>query len=241
MTLFRDLAEVFQRLERTSSNTALVSILAAFLSKLTPDEARAVAYLLRGEVAAPFAAQEIGMAERMVMRAMAEANAVPQRRVERLLATTGDLGTVAEDLSRGNRGRTRALLSVFEELRTIARIEGCIKSSRPMRLSQHIVSAKVADVERYFRDALAKGAEGVMIKAANGPYQAGKDAWLIPSFFVAFPYLACAAVCFPSAIGQNRVEANPLHGSCHQKSRGPKLAVDLICLKALREADALVK
>lgn len=88
MTPFRDLAEVFQRLERTSSNAALVSILAAFLSKLTPDEARAVAYLVRGEVAAPFAGQEIGMADRMVMRALAEAYAVPERRVERLLATT---------------------------------------------------------------------------------------------------------------------------------------------------------
>jgi DNA ligase 1 len=36
----------------------------------------------------------------------------------------------------------------------------------------------VADVERYFRDALAQGAEGVMIKAASGPYQAGKRGWL---------------------------------------------------------------
>jgi DNA ligase-1 len=124
MTPFRDLAEVFQRLERTSSNAALVSILAAFLSKLTPDEARAVAYLVRGEVAAPFAAREIGMAERMVMRAVAEAYAVPERRVERLLAITGDLGTVAEQLARSKRRRPKTILSIFEELRSIARISG---------------------------------------------------------------------------------------------------------------------
>ena len=33
-------------------------------------------------------------------------------------------------------------------------------------------------VERYFREALAYGAEGVVIKAADGPYQAGKRGWL---------------------------------------------------------------
>ncbi len=50
MTSFRELAEVFQRLEHTSSNTALINILATFLSQLSPDEARAVAYLIRGEL-----------------------------------------------------------------------------------------------------------------------------------------------------------------------------------------------
>jgi len=42
LVLFRELAEVLQRLERTSSNNALIDTLAAFLSKLNPEEARAV-------------------------------------------------------------------------------------------------------------------------------------------------------------------------------------------------------
>lgn len=124
MRAFRELAEVLQRLERTSSSSALIAILAAFLAKLSPDEARAVAYLLRGEVAAPFTSLEIGMAERMVARAMAEAYAVSQRRVEALLATTGDLGTAAETLAGAKRGRAKTILSVFDELQDIARASG---------------------------------------------------------------------------------------------------------------------
>jgi len=50
MILFRDL---------------LVGIVATFLSRLNQDEAKAVAYLVRGEVAAPFESLEIGIAERM--------------------------------------------------------------------------------------------------------------------------------------------------------------------------------
>ena len=40
------------------------------------------------------------------------------------------------------------------------------------------MSATVAGVERYFHEAVAYGAEGVVIKAATGPYQAGKRGWL---------------------------------------------------------------
>jgi len=95
MHAFRELAEVFQKLERTSSSLTLITILAEFLSGLNPDEAKAVAYLLRGELAPAFESLEIGMAERMVVRAVADAYTVPEQRVERLLTTTGDLGTVA--------------------------------------------------------------------------------------------------------------------------------------------------
>ena len=124
MHAFRELAEVFQKLERTSSSLTLITILAEFLSGLNPDEAKAVAYLLRGELAPAFESLEIGMAERMVVRAVADAYTVPEQRVERLLTTTGDLGTVAETLAGAKRGRAGSILSVFGELQKIARASG---------------------------------------------------------------------------------------------------------------------
>ena len=124
MRAFREFAEVLQKLERTSSSSMLVALLAEFLSRLDPDEAKAVAHLLRGELAPPFEALEIGMAERMVVRAVADAYTVSEQRVERLLATTGDLGTVAEILAAAKRGRAASILYVFDELRNIARIAG---------------------------------------------------------------------------------------------------------------------
>lgn len=69
MHTFSELADVCEKLERTSSSLAMVNTLAGFLSKLSPDEAKAVAYLLRGEITAPFEAREFGMGERMVARA----------------------------------------------------------------------------------------------------------------------------------------------------------------------------
>ena len=162
MVLFRELAEVLQRLERTSSNTALIGTLAAFLSKLNPEEARAVAYLLRGEVAAPFAGQEIGMADRRVMRAVADAYALSERRVEKLLAATGDLGTVAEQLAHGKRGRAKTILSVFEELRSIARISGEGSQQRKCtRLSKLVSAASGVEAKYILRTVLGSHRIGV--------------------------------------------------------------------------------
>jgi hypothetical protein len=64
------------------------------------------------------------MAERMVVRAVVDAYTVPPQRVERLLTTTGDLGTGAETLAAAERGRAASILYVFDELRNTARIAG---------------------------------------------------------------------------------------------------------------------
>lgn len=180
MRAFRELAEVFQKLEHTSSNSALVSILAAFLSKLNPDEAKAVAYLLGGEVAAPFETQEIGMAERMAMRAVAEAYSVSEQRVERLLSTAGDLGTAAENLAGAKRGRAAAILHVFDQLKKIARISG--KGSQHQkcaRLAQLLFGASGVEAKYILRTVLGSHRIGVadmtFLRALAKAYTGGTE------------------------------------------------------------------
>jgi DNA ligase 1 len=57
-------------------------------------------------------------------------------------------------------------------------LQGCLKEKRRVRLSNHIVTSNIAAVDSYFREALAYGAEGVVIKSAESPYLAGKRGWL---------------------------------------------------------------
>ena len=162
MQAFRQLAEVFQKLERTSSSLTLVTLLAEFLSRLNPNEARAVAYLLRGELAPPFASLEIGMAERMAVRAVADAYSVPQQRVERLLTTTGDLGTVAETLAGAKRGRAASILFIFDELRSIAGIVGKgSQAEKCKRLAWLLSSASAVEAKYIVRTVLGAHRIGV--------------------------------------------------------------------------------
>ena len=61
-------------------------------------------------------------------------------------------------------------------------LQHCIKQSGLIRLSKYTVSNDIAVVKSYFREALAYGAEGIVIKSADGPYQAGKRGWLWVKF-----------------------------------------------------------
>jgi len=162
MRTFRELTATFQKLERTASNSALVAALAAFLAKLNPDEAKAVAYLVRGEVAAPFAAREIGMAERLVMRTVADAYAVSQNRVEKLLAASGDLGTVAENLAGGRRGRGISILAVFGQLQKIAGISGAgSQQQKRVKLGQLLAALSGLEAKYVVRAVLGTHRIGV--------------------------------------------------------------------------------
>lgn len=162
MRAFRELAETFGKLERTSSSTALVATLAAFLSKLTPDEAKAVAHLVRGEVAAPYDTMEIGMAERTAVRAVADAYGLTPQRVDRLLAAAGDLGTAAENLARGRRGRVFSILHVFDELRKIAAISGKgSQQRRHARLVQLLMRSSGLEAKYLLRTLLGSHRIGV--------------------------------------------------------------------------------
>jgi DNA ligase 1 len=182
MTPFGELAEVFQKLEQTSSNTALITILANFLSRLNPDEARAVAYLLRGEVAAPFESLEIGMAERMALRTVADAYGISEQRVEKLLAKAGDLGTVVQGLAGGKRGHPITIIRVFGQLQKIARISGQgSQQQKSARLVQLLSGAPGIEAKYMLRTVLGTHRVGVadmtFLRALAKAYTGKTENW----------------------------------------------------------------
>ena len=120
---FSRLARTFDELERTSSSTAMIGILARFLPKLPSADVGYTAHLLSGSVGPSFSAPEFGMAGKMVARAVAQACNVPAERVQRLAVQSGDLGDVAERLSSGRRSGL-TIAAVFVSLTRIARVAG---------------------------------------------------------------------------------------------------------------------
>jgi DNA ligase-1 len=124
---FARLAHTFEKLEKTSSRLALIAILAELFRLIdSPDELAIVCYLLQGRVAPFFEALEIGMAEKTVARSIAIAYHVTPEHVFTLYATLGDLGLVAEQISKeaGNVSHTLSVDDVFQGLKTIAQTSG---------------------------------------------------------------------------------------------------------------------
>lgn len=121
---FNQLADYFNRLEFTSSRNAMVEILASLFKETSAEEIDRVAYLTQGRVAPLYEPVELGMAEKMVLKAIEKAfEASPEKAVQ-LFKKTGDLGQTAQSLSHLSHLSHLRVGEVFEKLLEIARTGG---------------------------------------------------------------------------------------------------------------------
>ena len=100
---FSKLAYYFEKLELTSSRLILIDILSQLFNEVKADEIGQVVYLLQGRVAPFYEPIEIGMSEKLVAASLARAYGVDREQVLKEYGRVGDLGIVAEKLSRGKR------------------------------------------------------------------------------------------------------------------------------------------
>ena len=115
--LYSDLAETFDRLESTGSRLEMTSILADFLRRADKGELRSIVYLSQGKLHPDFVPGVLGMADRLVMKAIAKASGNPDEKVEKLTIETGDLGQVAETMI-----SKKKQMALFSEELTVARV-----------------------------------------------------------------------------------------------------------------------
>ena len=120
-------AEAYRDLERSSGRIVLIERLAE-LFRQTPDELLpTVALLCQGQIAPDFAGVELGMAERLAARAVAQAVGTTAEQVLAGAREVGDLGLTAEQLLQEldpERAATLEVGVVFEGLHEIAQAEG---------------------------------------------------------------------------------------------------------------------
>ncbi|MDQ2942532.1 MAG: ATP-dependent DNA ligase [Candidatus Dormibacteraeota bacterium] len=123
MTL-SELSGYLDRLEATSSRNELVKTLAELYQKSSPEEIQPLTYLIQGRLVPFFEPVEIGLGEKLVMAAIAEAFAVPRDQVEKLFGSVGDLGLVAAKLAGHGSGKPVPVIEVHRRLMEIAGAAG---------------------------------------------------------------------------------------------------------------------
>lgn len=125
---FTQLAVYFEKLEGISSRLQLTDTLASLLCELKPEEIADVVYLTQGRVAPAFKPIEIGMGEKLVAQALAEAFGVERSQVLDHYGRLGDLGLAAQSLAKEHQGSHKAadlsVSYVVSSLREIARATG---------------------------------------------------------------------------------------------------------------------
>jgi len=114
---YSELSELYTRLEGTTLKTLKTRLVADFL-KRTPDEIlEMVPYLILGKVFPDWDERELGIGEKLLMKAVSMATGVPERELEDSVRDTGDLGeSVALALKR------KRQKSFFSQPLTIKRV-----------------------------------------------------------------------------------------------------------------------
>ena len=126
---FRDFAETAYELENTSSRLAMIEILSKLFKKADSNSIQKLIYLLQGRVAPPFEGIEVGVGEKFVEKAIANATGYTVSQVESLFRKTGDLGVATEQLLQKKKqmalsAETLSVDDVFDTLLKMAKTSG---------------------------------------------------------------------------------------------------------------------
>ncbi|HWN60115.1 MAG TPA: hypothetical protein VNO25_05545, partial [Streptosporangiaceae bacterium] len=124
---YQTVAEAYRDLEQVSGRLALIERLAALLAQTPGELLPTVCYLCQGLIAPEFAGVDLGLAEKLAVRAVATATGAGPEQVAASVRETGDLGQAAElMLTATAAGRPASLqvTVVVDTLHQVADAEG---------------------------------------------------------------------------------------------------------------------
>lgn len=121
------LAQSLQKLEKTSSRNEMTKILSDVFREADADEIDKICYLLLGELVPAYRGIEFSMAEKMMVRVIAEAYGKKLEEAAKKYKSLGDLGSVAYELSSNSKSPGKKQFSVtdvYEKLFEVAEYSG---------------------------------------------------------------------------------------------------------------------
>ncbi len=142
---YEKLAEVYRQLESTTKRLEKTYYLSKFLKGIKADDLEVVIPLLQGRVFPPYDERKMGVAAKMMLKAINAATGASVKDVENEWKKTGDLGDVCEKLF--GRKKQATLLSrnltvknVFDNLRKLAEMEGAGMVDKKVKLIAELLT-----------------------------------------------------------------------------------------------------
>ena len=145
-------AEAYRDLEQASGRLMLIDRLAALLAQTPRELLPTVCYLCQGLIAPEFAGVDLGLAEKLALRAVATATSVEPEEVVAAVREAGDLGQAAELLlaaTAGDRAPSLEVAAVVDTLHQIAAAEGAGSQGRKLDLLAGLLALATPLEARY--------------------------------------------------------------------------------------------
>ena len=183
---YAELAQLYAALEQQSSRLAKSDNIATFLQSVSSDELRQLLLLLQGRVHLHQENKESGIAEKLVVKALAQIAGSASANIINLWKEHGDLGVVAEQVCTHRKQSVlvqHAPLSVntvFTSLQKLAHIEGEGSLDKKLQVAVGLLSAASPQEAKYLTRTLL---EDLRIGVGEGIV---RDA-IVHAYLFAFP------------------------------------------------------
>ncbi|MCX6711773.1 MAG: ATP-dependent DNA ligase [Candidatus Woesearchaeota archaeon] len=175
---YLDLVNVYEELEKTTKRLEKSDIISRLLKKASVEDLEQIMYLIQGKVFPNWDERKIGMSSKLALRAVTLATGASKEEVEKMLNKLGDLGKVAEELTKEKEQVTLVqhkltVKKVFDNIRKLSVLEGegtvnkkiglvaeLLTSAKPIEAKFIIRTVlevlRVGVAEGILRDAIAK-------------------------------------------------------------------------------------
>ncbi len=145
---YSEIVDIYERIEATTKRLEMTDFLVELFKKTPKDIIDKVIYLTQGKLYPDFVGIELGIAEKLAVRAISMASGVAQGEVEKHLREKGDLGLVAAHAAKGKRqvalfSKPLSAKGVYDALEKVARSTGAGSVDLKLRL----LSGLLADAE----------------------------------------------------------------------------------------------
>jgi DNA ligase-1 len=150
------IADAYEKIESTTKRLEMTDLLVGLLKNTSRDVIDKVVYLTQGKLYPDFAGIEIGVAERLAIKALSRASGVKESEIEESIKKTGDIGETAQAIMSSRRQATffqksLTVQRVYETLDKMAKTSGA-----------GAVDSKMAHLAGLLADASPKEAKYVM-------------------------------------------------------------------------------
>jgi DNA ligase-1 len=183
---YAEIAEAYEKIEATTKRLEMTDLLVNLLKNTPKQVIDKVVYLTQGKLYPDFAGIEIGIAEKLAIKALARASGAKENQIEDTLKKTGDIGETAEKLMSKGKQKTffqesLTVEKVYETLDKIAKSSGSgAVNSKMLLLAGLLTSASPKEAKYIMRtvtgDLRLGIADMTVLDALAIAYGGGKEA-----------------------------------------------------------------
>lgn len=151
---YSDLVEVYEKIESTSKRLEKTFYISELLKKTNEEDISTIILLLRGQLYPDWDKRKIGVASKLVLKAINTASGAGISKIEQLWKEIGDLGLVSEEVI-GTKSQATlfstslSVAKVFSNLRKLNDMEGAGSVDRKTQLIAELLSSAKPKEAKY--------------------------------------------------------------------------------------------